>query len=106
MDTQLICGLTDAEIQALKAKHGFIFLVTVSDNDTSYQAICKEPTMEAMQASQAIGKTDELKGSMVLYDNCVLVADPAIAGRFLLKVQVIKALGEKMNSLSVTTKNI
>jgi hypothetical protein len=103
---ELICGHSQEQIAALKAKHGFIFLASIADQDNTYHAICKEPTMEAMQASQAIGKTDELKGSMVLYDNCVLAADDAIAGRFLLKVQVIKALGEKMNSLSVTTKNL
>lgn len=102
----LICGLNTEAINALKNKHGFIFEVTVSDGENEYTAICKEPTMEAMQASQAVGKDDELKASVVLYDNCVLVADDAITGRFLLKVQVIKAIGEKMNSLSVTTKNL
>jgi hypothetical protein len=102
----LICGLNADAIAALKKKHGFIFEVTVSDGENEYQAICKEPTMEAMQASQAVGKMDDLKASVVLYDNCVLASDAAIEGRFLLKVQVIKAIGEKMNMLSVTTKNL
>jgi hypothetical protein len=101
-----ICGLTPEAVEALKLKHGFIFEVTISDGENEFKAICKEPTMEAMQASAAVGKSDELKASMVLYDNCVLVADADITGRFLLKVQVIKALGEKMNGLSVTTKNL
>ncbi len=102
----LICGLNAEAIQELKNKHGFIFEVTVTDGENEYKAICKEPTMEAMQASQAVGKTDDLKASVVLYDNCVLASDTAIQGRFLLKVQVIKAIGEKMNMLSVTTKNL
>lgn len=102
----LLCNLTVEQVQALKQKHGFIFEVTVTDGENEYKAICKEPTMEAMQASQAVGKDDELKASVVLYDNCVLAADAAISTRFLLKVQVIKAIGEKMNMLSVTTKNL
>jgi hypothetical protein len=103
---QLICGLTAEQIEALKSSNGFIFQVTVSDGENEFNAICKEPTMDIMQASQAIGKNDELKSSMVLFDNCVLAADPSIKERFLLKVQVIKALGERMNSLSVTSKNL
>ena len=102
----IICGLNPAQIAELKQKHGYIFSVTVKDGEQVFNAICKEPTMEAMEASSTIGKGSDLKGSMVLFDNCVVAADEDIKNRFLLKVQVIKALGERINSLSVTTKNL
>jgi hypothetical protein len=103
--TDLICGLTATQIEALKAKHHFLFLVTVNDGQQDHQAVCTEPTLEIMQATKSVGATDEMKGSMVLYDNCVLAADEAIKNRFTLKSQVIKAISDKMASIKVTTKN-
>ena len=104
--TDLICGLNTAQREALKAKHHVIFLVTVKDGEEEFNAICTEPTLEVMQSTKAIGATDEVKGSLVIYDNCVLEADAAIKNRFTLKSQVIKSITEKMASISVTTKNL
>lgn len=103
--TELICGLSAVQIEALKAKHHFIFQVIVNDGQSDFNAICTEPTLEIMQSTKAIGATDEMKGSMVLYDNCVLAADDAIKNRFTLKSQVIKAISDKMAGIKVTTKN-
>ena len=106
MTNELICGLTPDQINELKAKHGALFLVTVKDEVGDYQAVCKEPSMEVIQASSALGKVDDMKASIALYDNCVLAKDASIEKRALLKLQVVKAIGERMSSLSVITKNL
>ncbi|MFC4262472.1 hypothetical protein ACFOWM_06270 [Ferruginibacter yonginensis] len=108
MSKILICGHDESAIEALKSKHGYLFVAEVKDEDGKvYNAICKEPTMEAVEATEAISKSStELKASMVLFDNCVVACDEEIKSRFLLKVQVVKAIGNKMKSISVTTKNL
>lgn len=103
--TELICGLTATQIEALKLKHHFIFHVIVNDGQADYNAICTEPTLEIMEATKSVGATDEMKGSMVMFDNCVLAADDAIKNRFTLKSKVIKAISDKMAEIKVTTKN-
>jgi len=106
MENELICGLTPDQINELKARHGALFLVSVVDEAGEYKAVCKEPSMDVIQASATIGKSDEMKASLALYDNCVLAKDTAIEKRALLKLQVIKAIGERMNSLSTISKNL
>ena len=106
MDT-VICGLNAAAIAALKAKHGYLFVVTVSDGESNYNAICKEPTMEAIESSSTVGAASgDMKGSMVLYDNCLLHADTDIQNRYLLKMEVLKEITAKMQSFKTSSKNL
>jgi hypothetical protein len=106
MKQTIICGLTEEAIKNLKQKHGSIFLVTISDEAGAYQAVCKEPSMEVFQATQALMKTDEMKASVAIYDNCVLERDEEIEKRFVLKLQVAKAIGERLSKVQVSSKNL
>jgi hypothetical protein len=105
-EEQLPLGLSAEDIAKLKSEHGFIFEVTVKDGDDEYKAVCKEPTVEILEASAAMGKVSELKGSMVLFDNCCLKADVMISNRFGLKSAVIKEISLKTVNISATSKNL
>jgi hypothetical protein len=105
-EEKLPLGLSAEDIAKLKSEHGFIFLVTVKDGEDEYQAICKEPTVEILEATAALGKVSELKGSMALYDNCCLKADVMISNRFGLKSAVIKEISLKTTTITATTKNL
>lgn len=102
----IICGLTPDAIDKLKAKHGRLFQVDIADGSDTYSAIFKEPTMDILSAAGAVGKTDEIKASMVLYENCLIAADDAIKSRDMLKMQVVAAIGERMTALTKTVKNL
>jgi hypothetical protein len=113
----LLCGLTPQEIEALKAKHGQLFVVAVSDGTSTdvdgkptpntYNAVCKEPTQEVIESSTEIGKKEgDIKGSMVLYNNCVLAEDARIKNSFPMKSEVLKEITARMQSYKATSKNL
>jgi hypothetical protein len=103
---ELICGKTIEEIRAMRMTYGHLFVVTVKDEDSIHYAVCKEPTIQIIESSQAIAKTSEVKGAVTLYENCVVLADEDIKKRDMLKLQVAAAIGEKTNKLSVFAKNV
>jgi hypothetical protein len=99
------CGKTIEEIHAMRMQHGHLFIVEVRDEDDVFHAVCKEPTLQVMEATQSISKTNEAKGAMTLYNNCVVLADEEIKNRDLLKLQVAAAIGDKIISLRSSVKN-
>lgn len=102
----LVCGLTPQQIQDLKAKHHVLFEAIVKDGDNEFKAIFKEPDMAVLSAVNALSKTDELKGVLVLFDNCVLACDEAIRKRDILKIEVTKSISGRMTALSSSVKNL
>jgi hypothetical protein len=103
---QLYCGKTVEDIRAMRIHHGHLFVVEVKDEEEVFHAVCKEPTLQVLEAAQAVSKTSEVKGAMALYSNCVVEADEAIKSRDLLKLQVASAIGDKAGALRATAKNV
>lgn len=101
-----ICGLTENEIVDLKKKHGFLIVGTVKQGDQEYHAIFKEPDFKTLEATGAIGEKNAIKGTVALYDNCVVVADADVNSRDFLKLKAVESLAQHMNSFSVTVKNL
>lgn len=102
----LVCGLTQNEIDKLKQKHGCLYSVTIKDGANKYEAIYKEPDATIMSAVNAATKGDEIKGTLVLYNACVVEADADIKNRDLLKLQVAASIGERMTLLTREVKNL
>ncbi|UWY28803.1 hypothetical protein N4T20_02510 [Flavobacterium sp. TR2] len=71
-----------------------------------FHAIFKEPTFEVLEATGAIGKNSEIKGTVALYDNCIIKADDEISGRDFAKLKALEGLAKHMNSFSVDVKNL
>ena len=103
---KLICGLTEAEIQELKTQHGALILATVSQGETEHHAIFKEPNFKTLEATGTISKSNEMKGTIALYDNCIVKADEEISQRDLLKLKAVQAVANHMQSFSVSVKNL
>jgi hypothetical protein len=103
---QLYCGKTMEDIRAMRMQHGHLFVVAVRDEEDEFHAICKEPTLQVLEAAQSISKTSEVKGAMALYSNCVVEADEDIRKRDMLKLQVSAAIGDKAGALRATAKNV
>lgn len=106
MEDVLICGKTPEEIQELKNKHGHLVLGEVKQGDKTYHAIFKEPTFKVLEATGSVSKSSEIKGTIALYDNCVVVADEEFKGRDFLKLKAVECLAHYMNSFSVSVKNL
>jgi hypothetical protein len=103
---KLVCGLTETEIQTLKKKLGFLVIVAITQGDNTFNAIFKEPTFEVLEATGAIGKNSEIKGTIALYDNCIVKADEEINNRDFAKLKALEGLAQHMNSFSVSVKNL
>ena len=106
MEEKLTCGLDATQIAALKKTHGFLVVVEVKQGEQTYNAIFKEPTFEVLEATGAVGKNSEIKGTIALYDNCIVKADPEIEGRDFAKLKALEGLAQHMNSFGVTVKNL
>jgi hypothetical protein len=108
MDTpeKLVCGLTEPQIEGLKKKHGFLVVVDVKQGDKTFNAIFKEPTFDVLEATGAVGKNSEIKGTIALYENCIVKADDEIAERDFAKIKALEGLAQHMNSFSVSVKNL
>ncbi len=106
MDEKLVCGLNDSQIIALKKKHGFLVVVEIKQGETTFNAIFKEPTFEVLEATGAIGKNSEIKGTVALYENCIIKADDEINNRDFAKLKALEGLAQHMNSFSVGVKNL
>ena len=106
MENQNICGFTETELVELKAKHGFLIIGTVKQGETEYHAIFKEPDFKTLEATGAIAKNNEIKGTKALYDNCIVKADPEIEARDFLKLKSVECVANHMNSFSTSVKNL
>ena len=102
----LICGLNETEQAALKEQYGFLIVGTVTQGETVYNAIFKEPDFKVLEATGAIAKNNEVKGTIALYENCLVKADDAINGRDFLKLKAVESVAQHMNSFSVSVKNL
>jgi hypothetical protein len=103
---QTYCGKTIEEIRAMRMQHGHLFVAEIQDENNVFHAICKEPTVQVIEAAQSISRTSEVKGAMMMYENCIVIADDEIKKRDLLKLQVAAAIGEKVASLKSSVKNV
>lgn len=74
--------------------------------ENTFHAIFKEPTFEVLEATGAIGKNSEIKGTIALYENCIVKADEEISRRDFVKLKALEGLAQHMNSFSVSVKNL
>lgn len=67
------------ELAALKVKHGALFQITVTGKDKKeYHAILRKPKMQDLQIASASEGKKKFTYNLSIYNNCKVVADPAI----------------------------
>ncbi|MXV37676.1 hypothetical protein GO491_03125 [Flavobacteriaceae bacterium Ap0902] len=106
MQEELICGLTQEEIEQLKEEHGALVLIEVTAQGKVHQAIFKEPTFTQLEALTKISKSNEMKAVSSAYANYIVKADEEIAKRDMLKVKAIESLMSRMQKISAKAKNL
>lgn len=105
-DVPAYCGKTIDEIRAMRQRYGHLFIAEIKDGDKTHYAVCKEPTIQVVEAAQTIAKTSEVKAAMSMYDNCTVLVDDEIKKRDLLKLQVAGVIGKHTASLESGIKNV
>ncbi len=75
-------GLTQAEINKLKKKHGALRLITVLENDDETKAIhfwFKKPDMTIMSAVQSLAEKDPIAATQLFFRSCLVHGDKSYA---------------------------
>lgn len=99
-------GITEEQVKAWKQKHGKVVRIDVVDDGDCHVGYFHRPNLETMSAVAKIAKTDELKSSEVIFDNCWLGGSPAIRHDAVLFIEATKQLGAMLNSCRSTLKNL
>lgn len=106
--TEINGGVTAEQIQAWKNQYGRIAEVRVEDKDVGEVHIgyFHRPDMETMQAVNAVSKSNEVKASGVMFDNCWLGGSPALKSDAIYKMDAMAALGSMFGKCVRTLKNL
>lgn len=99
-------GVTEEEINLWKQKYGKVACIEVEDEDDLHVAYFHRPTLATMAAVTKMAKTDELKSSEVMYDNCFLGGSPAMRHDAILFIEATKQLGLLLSSCQSRLKNL
>ena len=99
-------GVTEEQIRAWKGKHGKVVRVDVVDDGDLHVGYFHRPRLETMSAVTKMAKTDELKSSEVMFDNCWLGGSPAMRTDAVLFLEATKQLGTMLNSCRSSLKNL
>ena len=99
-------GVTEEQIRAWKAKYGKIVRIDVVDDTDVHTGYFHRPRIETMAAVTKIAKTDELKSSETMFDNCWLGGSPAMRNDAILFLEATKQLGVMLSSCRSSLKNL
>lgn len=99
-------GVSDEQIAAWKKEHRKVHAVEVEDDGELFVGYFHRPSMETLSAVNKLSKTDEIKSSAAMLDNCWLGGDPVIKTDTMVRMAAIKQLGEMFNQAVGTLKNL
>ncbi len=101
-------GATAEKIEGWKRSHGRVVEVRVTDPEVNecHIGYFHRPDMKTMQAVNATSKTNEVKASEVLFDNCWLGGSQMLQNDAILKMEAMAALGSMFGNYVHTLKNL
>lgn len=99
-------GVTEEQIKSWKGKHGKVVRIDVVDEGDLHVGYFHRPRLETMGAVSKMAKSDELKSSEVMFDNCWLGGSPALRTDAVLFLEATKQLGTMLNSCRSSLKNL
>jgi len=99
-------GVTEEQIKAWKGKWGKIVRIDVVDGSDTHVGYFHRPRLETMSAVTKIAKTDELKSSETMFDNCWLGGSAAMRTDSILFMEATKQLGVMLSSCRSSLKNL
>lgn len=89
-------NITEEQIGGMKAKYGRLVEIEVADPEFEelHRGYFRRPDMKTMQAFSAMAKSNDVKASEVLFDNCWLGGSAIMKSDAVYKLQ---AIGELQN---------
>lgn len=99
-------GVSEAQIEKWKRQWGKVVRVDVVDGGDLHVGYFHRPRLEAMSAVAKMSKTDEVKGSEVMFDNCWLGGSDAMRKDAILFMETAKQLGQMLTSCQSSLKNL
>lgn len=98
--------LPESEIDALKARHGRVYVVTAEDDEChAYAAYFRRPDMATLAAMTKLAKTDDIQAGRVLVENCFLAGADEVKTDPALFVATVGQLGKMVASVRASIKN-
>lgn len=98
--------LTQQEINRLKAQNGKVYEIVVEDDGEQYAAYFRRPDMQTLAAMTKIAKTDEIKASQILLENCFLAGADVVKTDPALFVAAVGQLSTVVGGVKATIKNV
>lgn len=100
--------VSDGQITMWKNLHGRIVEVRITDEEAAecHIGYFHRPDMKTMQAVNATSKTNEVKASEVMFDNCWLGGSPMLQTDAILKMEAMATLGTMFGKCVRTLKNL
>lgn len=105
-EKKLIGELSADEIEVLKLNHGKIVLIEVVDGDEAHACYCKRPGFEVMSAMAKMAKTDEVKATRTLLENCWVAGSDEVRKDAVLTMVAGGQLGTLLTSVKADLKNL
>lgn len=99
-------GVTEEQINKWKGQYGKVIRIDVVDDGDLHVGYFHRPRLETMSAVTKMAKTDELKSSEVMFDNCWLDGSSAMRTDAVLFLEATKQLGTMLNSCRSSLKNL
>ena len=102
---QRIGEVSPEELLKLRAKHGKVKLVEAEDEDAIYCIYLKRPYFATLKAVTKIAKTDELEGTKIFLQNCMVAGAQEVLEDGVLLVAAASAASSLLTSAKATLKN-
>lgn len=99
-------GVTEEQIFGWKRQHGKVVRIEVEDDGEVHVGYFRRPKLSTMSAVTKLTKTDEMKGSEVMFDNCWLGGSSALRNDAVLFLEVTKQLGTMLLGCRSSLKNL
>ena len=98
-------GITEQQLNMWKGRFKKVLSITVNDGDESYTGYFKRPDNATMSLVAKLAKSDEVKASVALLDNCWLGGDEGALEDAVIKMAMIGKLQSIMQVTSSEIKN-
>lgn len=99
-------GITEAQIDAFKGKHGKVYRVDIVDGEDTHVGYFRRPDFQTVKAITKISKTDEVEAGKVMFDNCWLGGSEDLRKDAVLFMAVQAQLGKMLNGCMGSIKNL
>lgn len=99
-------GITEAQIEAFKGKHGKVYRVDIVDGEETHIGYFRRPDFQTIKAITKISKTDEVEAGKVMFDNCWLGGSEELRKDAVLFMAVQVQLGKMLNGCMGSLKNL